>query len=89
MSSKPGLLAALTTTGVLLSLTFPADGVQPPSIEARGNVVEPLAQRVDRLKAKLRTSLFDEAAPQGEIENIVQFFNFLNNPCFRGEWRNC
>ena len=85
MGSNPRLFAALTTTGMVLSLTLPANAVETFGIEASTRPAHPLSIRVDRLKAKLRDSLPPKS--QGKIENIVQFFNFSN--CSRGSWKNC
>jgi hypothetical protein len=76
------LLAAITASGALLCLNLAAD--------ARGTDTEratdepetaPLALRVEQLKEKLRSG-----APREKLENIVQFFNFLN--CSK-EGQNC
>lgn len=85
MASNVGLLAAVTTTGLVLSLTFPVNASEPAgaTIEASAGTAQPLSDRVDRLKAKLRATL----PSQGKIENIVQFFNFSN--CSRGSWTKC
>jgi hypothetical protein len=87
MGSNPKVFAALTTTGMVLSLILPASGIESHAagIEAGTSTTHPLSHRVDRLKAKLRN--IPPPASQGKIENIVQFFNFSN--CSRGTWKNC
>jgi hypothetical protein len=87
MASNPKLFVALTTAGMVLSLTLPANAIEPAaaSVEASASVAGFLSRRVDRLKAKLRATL--PPASQGTIENIVQFFNFSN--CSRGNWTKC
>lgn len=79
MSTKPKLQAALTTTGLILSLTLPAAAAAPSS-DVGTRDTETLSQRVDRLKAKARASMQTSGDParHGVIENIVQFFNFRN-----------
>jgi hypothetical protein len=85
MASNVGLLAAVTTTGLVLSLTLPVNASERAgaTFEASAGMAQPLSDRVDRLKAKLRATL----PSQGKIENIVQFFNFSN--CSRGGWTKC
>ena len=88
MDPNHKLFAALTTTGMVLSLILPANATKPIALrieDGTGVVASPLSHRVDRMKAKLRT--VSPRNSQGTIKNIVQFFNFSN--CSKGKWHNC
>jgi hypothetical protein len=90
MKAKQRLLAAVTASGAVLCLSISADGyARAPAIEPSTNPYpELLSLRVEQLKEKLRTiSPNQEGMANGEIKNIVQFFNFNN--CMRPGWRNC
>ena len=86
MTSKK-LLAAVTASGTILSLTFAAEGNDPGTQMTRDGTGS-LPLRVEQLRAKLLAS--SPASRQGRderIEHVVQFFNFLN--CHRPGWKNC
>lgn len=87
MRSKK-LLAAITASGAILSLTFTAES-NDPGTRKPADIADPLPRLVDQLRAKLLASA---PAPQdgtGEqrIEHVVQFFNFFN--CQKPGWKNC
>ena len=84
------LLAAITASGALLCLNITADARGPDAGRTLGEPeTVPLSLRVEQLKEKLRSSApaLEPGASGEQIENIVQFFNFLN--CSKGEWKNC
>jgi len=90
MKSKRKLLAAITASGAVLTLSVSADSrVYPLDAGSTNPFPELLSLRVEQLKEKLRVILpDDDGATNGKIENIVQFFNFYN--CMRPPyWRNC
>jgi hypothetical protein len=91
MRSTPKLLAAITASGAILCLSVAADGHEASNQSELTfeNERNPLSARVERLREKLRSSspVLEEGSAQGQIGNIVQFFNFFN--CSRPGWRNC
>lgn len=72
------LLAAVTVTGAALWLTN--TGATARDAPTTGPICKPLSLRVEELREKVRASspLFDGGAATGKVQNIVQFFNFLN-----------
>jgi hypothetical protein len=91
MRSTPKLLAAITASGAILCLSVATDGHEASNQSELTfeNERNPLSARVERLREKLRSSspVLEEGSVQGQIGNIVQFFNFFN--CSRPGWRNC
>lgn len=91
--SKNKLCAAVTITGAVLWLTSPAvtaNASAPDRISLFGGTssigandprqlqtVKPLSQRVEEIREKVR-AVFDEGNATDQIQNIVQFYNFLN-----------
>jgi hypothetical protein len=84
------LVAGATASGAVLWLTLSANGhsleQQSVSVPSEERI---LPQRVDDLRKKLRAELPELGSGKGSgaVQNIVQFFNFLN--CSRPGWRNC
>ena len=72
------LLAAVTVTGAALWLT--STGATARNSPMTEPFCKPLSLRVQELQEKVRASspLLDEGAATGKVQNIVQFFNFLN-----------
>jgi hypothetical protein len=79
MKPTPKLLAAITTSGAILTLGVCAPGQASTQPELTlGTDTKPLSARVEDLRKKLLSSSrgLTEASPEGKIDNIVQFFNF-------------
>jgi hypothetical protein len=91
--SSKKLCAAVTVTGAVLWLTSTAIAAKPSVPDqislladtarvgengsARLQSNKPLPQRVEEIREKVRAVLDRGSAPE-EVQNIVQFFNFLN-----------
>jgi hypothetical protein len=88
MNPRNRLVAAVTTSGLVLSLSFPAEGKAPTQdagLSCSGGA-KPLSLSVEAFREKLQglsPALGDETT-RGKVKNIVQFLN-----CFRPGWRNC
>jgi hypothetical protein len=82
MKSNHKLLAAITASGAVLSLTVSAHAHQTSNHSEfiLGSKSTPLSTRVEQLRKKLRSvsPLLTEGSAEGQIDNIVQFFNFRN-----------
>jgi len=89
MTSKK-LLAAVTASGAILSLTFAAEG-SDAGLQLTRDEAGSLPLRVEQLRTKLlASSPASRQAGDQRIEHVVQFFNFLN--CHRADrpgWKNC
>jgi hypothetical protein len=89
MASKR-LLAAITTSGAILSLSFSADADQGiRTLRTNANDTPPLSLRVEQLRARLLAASpsTQDGTSAGRIDHLVQFFNFFN--CARSTWKNC
>jgi hypothetical protein len=90
MRHKGRLVAAVTASGAILCLTLSASG---RSVDGQSNPnlsrEKPLSLRVEDLREKLRAGFpaLGREPGQQKIDNVVQFFNFLN--CHRPGWKNC
>jgi hypothetical protein len=80
LSSK--LLAAITASGAVLSLDVSAQAHQAANRSDLivGREPTPLSARVEQMRNKLRATspMFGKGPAQEPIDNVVQFFNFLN-----------
>jgi hypothetical protein len=90
MRSKK-LLAAVTASGAILSVSFATEG-KDLAIPMTRDGPDSLPRLVEQLRAKLQAA--SPASQQGggkqRIEHVVQFFNFQN--CQRPDkpgWKNC
>jgi hypothetical protein len=82
MNSNTKLLAAITVSGAILSLSVSAqanNAVDQRELDL-GSESTSLAARVEQLRQKLRSAspVFEEGSTEGRIDNVVQFFNFRN-----------
>ena len=92
MRRKRQLVAGVTVTGAVLCLTLSAGAnTSAPQNDLTLEAHKPLAARVEDLREKLNAGLPQFKKKPGQnraIENIVQFFKFLN--CSRPDgWHNC
>jgi hypothetical protein len=85
---KRRLVAGFTASGTVLCLTLSADGHGADQRITRG-LEHSVPSRVESLREKLNAGFpqFGRGADNGQIRNIVQFFNFSN--CARTKSKNC
>jgi predicted aconitase len=81
--AKKKLSAAVTVTGAVLCLTtagVTGNRAAHASLNDATSTRRPLSQRVEEMREKVRAalSLSNSSGPAWKIQNIVQFFNFLN-----------